>query len=187
MATVRTLVDWIRQLGFLVFFAGLVQILLPDNDLRKTARLVIGLVFVLAVIEPMVAWLDGAWLLDEAVGAGAGGWFSSGESYVREGERLAADVLARAQDEWRLQAERELAALIALVPGVKEVEVTVSMGDGEVSEVGVRLIPAVGRGDETTIGHDADGQVRRLIQAFLPGVTGERIRVAWVEEGIAAR
>ena len=55
-----TLVAWIQQLGFLVFFAGLAQILLPDNDLRKVARLVIGLVLILAVIEPVVGWLNGA-------------------------------------------------------------------------------------------------------------------------------
>lgn len=181
----RALFDWIAQLGFLVFFAGAVQILLPDNDLRKAARLVIGLVLIVAVIEPAVAWLDGAAFLDDSAAASAG-WLSSGEAHIRRGQELAEEAMALAQAEWLARAERELAALAALVPGVEEAEVSLWMGDGGVEAVDVRLRPAEGSGDPGAQ-RVAEERVRRLVEAFWPSVDWGRVSVVWPGESTEGR
>lgn len=172
------LVAWIQQLGFLVFFAGLAQILLPDNDLRKVARLVIGLVLILAVIEPVVGWLNGAELLRQLDGGGAAGLLPSGEPHVRRGEELVATAVARVQGEWLAQTERELAALAGLVPGVTQADVTILLAGQGIDGVEVRLA-AAGPSSDEGVDEAVEGRVRRLIEGLLPGLSGERIRIVW--------
>lgn len=181
----RALFDWIGQLGFLIFFAGAVQILLPDNDLRKAVRLVVGLVLIVAVVEPAVAWLDGASFLEDPAWAGAVR-LPSGEAHIRRGQELAAEALVLAQDEWRFRAERELAALAALVPGVEAAEVTVRAGEGGIEAVDLRL-RAEPQVDGPGAQEDVEGRVRRIIEAFLAGADPERINVVWLAERAEGR
>lgn len=175
----RTLAAWIGQLGFLVFFAGLVQILLPDNDLRKVARLSIGLVLILAVVEPVVGWLDGsggmAWI-ERAVGSI--GTAPSGEPYVRRGQELAATAWSRVQEDWRIQAERELATFVSLVPGVKDARVTIVAGEDRIKEVEVRLAPASSDADLEELAA-VEGHVRRLVGGLLLGDSASQTRIVW--------
>jgi len=175
---VRSLVGWIQQLGFLVFFAALTQILLPSGELRKTVRLVVGLVIILAVIEPAVDWIAG--------GTGSLDWESvtrpaapvSGGRYVEEGERLAGEAMAGVETAWRAQAERELAAFLNLIPEVQQASVELFLGQGRVQRVRLRLALDVPDGEEAAR-TGVEERARRLVEGLLPEVNAERVEIVW--------
>lgn len=176
----RSLSAWIQQLGFLVFLAGLAEILLPAGDVRKTARLVVGLVVILAVIEPAIGWI-----LD---GAGAPAWRGSpdlspllaGREYAEEGARIAGAALAGVEEAWRVQAQRELAAFLGLIPGVSRAGVELLLDEGRILWVQARLAPEAG--ESGTASRDTiEDRARRLIQGILPGVPLAGIEIVWDE------
>lgn len=173
-----SLVGWIQQLGFLVVVAALTQILLPASEIRKTARLVIGLVIILALVEPAVEWLAGgaaSWQWDERSGAAAS---LAGARYIEEGQRLREASLSGVEAAWRDQAERELAAFLSLVPGVDGAGVELEMGDGRVRRVAVRLVAGELDGGEAGR-RAAEERVRRLAGAMLAGAGQAEVEIVW--------
>ncbi len=173
----RALATWIGQLGFLIFFAAVVQILLPDNDVRKAARFATGLVLLFAVVEPVVGWLDGArglaWLERSVESASV---IPSAEPYVRRGEALTAAAWSKVEQQWRFEAERELAALLHLVPGVKEAQVELTAGPDGVREVEVRLKAPDAGPEELALIED---QVRKLVGGLALGGLEEPVTIVW--------
>src|SRR5690606_12852599 len=113
-------------------FAALSQILLPRGELRNAVRLVVGLVLIVAVVEPAAGWIargDLPW--------GGNGWSWGvavpGGAPAHRGSALAATALAEVEAAWRRQSERELAALLALIPGVARAGLRLAVNGGEES------------------------------------------------------
>ncbi len=53
--------SWLRLLIGLVLIIGLFDMLLPENDLKKLAKLVMGLVIMFAILQPINALLNFGW------------------------------------------------------------------------------------------------------------------------------
>lgn len=123
----QSVTAWVQQIAFLVLFAGLVEIVLPSGEVRKAVRLVVGLVVMLAVVEPFTGWVadpDGG--LVEAV---AERLVDDATPFINAGTELAEGGFEQARTLWKSQAERELGALLGLVDGVQQARVAVSQGD----------------------------------------------------------
>lgn len=54
--------EWLRLLITLVIIIGFFEMLLPANDLKKLAKLVAGLVLMLAVLQPVLAIVNLNWV-----------------------------------------------------------------------------------------------------------------------------
>ena len=172
-----SLAAWIQHLGFLVMFAALSQILLPRGELRNAVRLVVGLVLIVAVVEPAAGWIargDLPW--------GGNGWSWGvavpGSDPAQRGSEVAAAALAEVEAAWRRQSERELAALFALIPGVEDAEVALFVEAGRVSGVAVTLVPEPGE-DSAEGRRGAEERARRLAAGLLPGVPPGAVAIAW--------
>lgn len=98
--------EWIRQVILVLILTGVVELALPAGTMRRYVQVVLGLLVLLAIIRPVLAWLGGepatlvpAWerILEQA-GAGAA---PLADGVPGTPPRLDADHLAAAQDRTR--------------------------------------------------------------------------------------
>jgi len=159
---VTALFEWIFQIGCLALIAGLVEMVLPGDGTKGAVRLVAGLVLILSVVEPAARWIGDPGAALRIAGIAA---VEDGAPYVDAGVRLAEATAKEVRGEWERTLERQLAALVGLLPGVRGAEVDVRLGQGgAVEAVEIAIAPEEGGGD-------VDVQnVRRLVAGFAPGV-----------------
>lgn len=55
---IEYLSEWLKKLIFLVIVAGLVDLVLPNSNIQKYARLVIGLIIILTLLSPILTLLN---------------------------------------------------------------------------------------------------------------------------------
>jgi len=122
---VDALRTWARQLVILAVLAGLVEMALPRSNLRQPARLVLGLVLLLAVAAPLLGWLHNPVHWEDALAVAAG---ADLPEYQSGAERLtqATGDLARQELQRRLELAAEVAA--RQVPGVESARARVELG-----------------------------------------------------------
>lgn len=122
MEALRT---WTRHLVVLAVLIGLAEIALPRSNLRQPARLVLGLLLLLAVAQPFLSWVKTPVRWDDALAAAATGL----PDYRPEADRLARATadLTRQELQRRLELTAEVAA--RQVPGVGGARARVQLGD----------------------------------------------------------
>ncbi len=110
--------DWIRTLILVVLLASFLEMVLPGGEVRKFVRLVVGLLVVLAVVDPLVRWLPtgGAWLLRPTAPrsettAEIDRWLAQGQALTQRGAEA---VMSR----YRQVVGQQAASLAALTAGV---------------------------------------------------------------------
>lgn len=58
MEAVEVLSGWVKQIMQVVIFAGIIELILPDSGIRRFVRVVIGLFIMLAVLQPIIDFLQ---------------------------------------------------------------------------------------------------------------------------------
>lgn len=154
--------NWIVQIGYLVLVAGLVEFLLPNNSARGAVRLVVGLVVILAIVEPVVRWVGDPAIFDRMTQSILA---DDGARYIEAGVTLSERSARDAAAAWEARLERQLEAMAALVDGVREVSVDVRTGGGG-AVTGVEVAIRTEAEDRAA---GAAG-VRRIIEGFIPGI-----------------
>ena len=54
---IETLTSWVKGLMMLVLFAAFLELILPSSNMQKFVRLIIGLLIMLAILNPMIDFL----------------------------------------------------------------------------------------------------------------------------------
>ncbi len=122
---------WTREIVLVLFLAGLLEMLLPEGDLKRFGRVAVGFFVMLAVARPVLALLGGGFAVDHSLasmsvwefsgGAAAGGLEGALErgARIREASRDRALAAVRASLESRIEAvamrEEGVAAAQAVV------------------------------------------------------------------------
>src|SRR5690606_29896205 len=108
------LARWVQDLIVVVFFASAAYLLLPENELRPYARLVMGLVVIAALLAPAVELLQWEPTLWAPRLAPAG---EEAAALIADGRRMAAEAQRRVLDEGRARAEAHVAGVAELALG----------------------------------------------------------------------
>ncbi|MDI6637554.1 MAG: stage III sporulation protein AF [Bacillota bacterium] len=134
---------WVRDLAVMALILAFAEMLLPRNDLRKFARVVIGLVLVAIILGSLVdlSSVEEALAtpsipdLSEAAGGGR-------HDYAAEGNRIAQAGLEIASRDVRTRLERQVESLARLASGAEAVDARVDLGpSGDLS--GIRVVVRV--------------------------------------------
>lgn len=134
---------WVRDLAVMALILAFAEMLLPRNDLRKFARVVIGLVLVAIILGSLVdlSSVEDALAtpsipdLSEAAGGGR-------HDYAAEGNRIAQAGLEIASRDVRTRLERQVESLARLASGAEAVDARVDLGpSGDLS--GIRVVVRV--------------------------------------------
>ncbi len=169
----EALISWIRGFLYLLFFATLVQVILPDNGIRRYTRLVVGLVMLAALLQPIADLTKNPGVIGEAF-AGmfgqAGGAGTEADPWIAEGERLRThgqDIAIRHMAD---QLRNQLEGMLLLVPGVADAEVVdLELSDQGVQRVSVRLVGAE---------HVASAEVNAVLNKFF-GIPANAVTLFW--------
>lgn len=134
---------WVRDLAVMALILAFAEMLLPRNDLRKFARVVIGLVLVAIILGSLVdlSSVEEALAtpsipnLSEAAGGGQ-------HDYAAEGNRIAQAGLAIASRDVRTRLERQVESLARLASGAEAADARVDLApSGDLS--GIRVVVRV--------------------------------------------
>jgi len=122
--------------------AGLLEMLLPENNLRRFVKVVMGLFIIVTLLVPMVTFLaqDESW----AVSA----WQYTGDqdgdvaSVFSNGKNISSDMQEATIQECEKRLGRQVEAVVALVPGIKTVRARVQTKAGPIGDTwsGIELV-----------------------------------------------
>jgi stage III sporulation protein AF len=157
---------WAQQLVFLILFVTVVEMILPAGELRRYTKMVVGLVVILAVLDPLLQVVQGPRWTDLLISVPADEVMAPSRA-VEAGRRMLADATMATKAGVAEEAE----ALILTVDGVQRVAVDL---DGDVPRIAIVATT-------TTNSADVAERVERLARVFL-GVAAISIRVE-VEQG----
>lgn len=150
----------VRQVALIALLAAFLEMLLPEKNITRYVRLVLGLFVVVAILTPLVEGLRigpelelAAWdlRLDSAAAV----------TPVQQGKELARANEEAALEIYRNRLAGQIKALVALVPDVKGEEVTVEVaGDGERLGAIRRVVvtAALAAGEKDKGGEDQTGE-----------------------------
>lgn len=167
---------WLRQIGLFVFLAVLIQLILPPTSERQAARLVIGLVIILKILEPV-----GAWVTQSRHGApwNVEMYFPRGDEYIEQGRLLAQETIASVKHQERQRVLDQFGAMITLTQGVEHAVLSFVSEPLDNGPWHVRVHLAKNEEPRSQV----EDAVRRFLLAFLP--ESSRIDIVW--ESIAGR
>ena len=128
--------EWLQILLALAILAGVGELLLPSGDLGRFSRLVLGLVLMLAVLQPLLFVLDRSWEGIEL------GW-QKNPDWEREWQNLAAKIQAAGESPFLRNADqgatKQLETLLLTLEQVTEVVVGIEMASAKINGVTVQL------------------------------------------------
>ncbi|MBP2649328.1 MAG: stage sporulation protein [Firmicutes bacterium] len=126
---------WIKTLIMVVLFAAFLELLLPTSSMQRFVRLIMGLIIMLAILNPVIELFHGdgfrqpleavaAWK-PEALEVSA----SDNSAIVHERDRLAQELYCK-------ELSQQIAAVVLPLEGVADAKVVVKLAQTKEGKVG---------------------------------------------------
>lgn len=153
--------ELVRNVAVLVILTMLLQMLLPEGKLSGFVRMIMGLLLLSAILSPLLDFFGNQELAP--VYSKSTYETSSTQEIINNGQSLAAELNAQANAEYQEGLERQISALVKLLPQVSQVEIEVAVdGTGEVTQIEIRGVfdPAIGNKQDT------EARLKEIIKDF---------------------
>lgn len=108
----HALQSWLRGLVVTAVILGFAELILPEGEMRRFARLALGLLVILVLLQPTISLLQGGWDLDRILTAPAQ---VSSRSVEADASRATAAGLAALAGIRRREAERSVRDLCRML------------------------------------------------------------------------
>jgi len=137
----NSLQDWIRTITALVIIIGFFEMLLPDDEMRKFTKLVMGLVIMLAVLQPVIALMNMTWdfslhLQPALTSEEQPSWEERGNELHNIGSE---PVLAVIEE----SASRHIETILLLLNGVEKVNVSIASRGDQITKITVQVLTSI--------------------------------------------
>ncbi|MDI9419812.1 MAG: stage III sporulation protein AF [Firmicutes bacterium] len=134
--------QWVRMLAGLVLFTAFFDLLLPENDSKKLAKLIMGLVIVAAMLQPVLTMVASNWDSTIIALGTAGPSWTPNHDVTYPGAEI---QFAGMEPMWPLissSAAAQLEALLISSESIENAQVIITLAeDGSVSQVQVAIWP----------------------------------------------
>jgi stage III sporulation protein AF len=138
------LILWVRTLIMVVLFASFLELLLPNSSMQRFVRVIMGLLIMLAILNPVIDLFSSDWV-SQPIASIAAQTDSSGElkdigkSVIHERDRLAEEIYTK-------ELARQIQSVVLAIDGVEDAKVTIKLdqskaGQGALSNVTIYLKP----------------------------------------------
>ena len=137
----RGIYDWLRMAAGLILVIAVFDLFLPANDSKKLAKLVMGLVIMLVLLEPLLALVYSGWELDTLslglISSPANvDWAGAGSQIYSAGMRPVMQYVSE-------NTAYQLEALLLSSTAIQDARIQININqEGLISSVDVRIIPA---------------------------------------------
>lgn len=138
--------DLVRNIALIILLTIFLEMLLPNSDLSRYLHLVMGLFVVIAILTPVISFLDQEDLLETSLWKLTGGE-QEVQSILAQGEEIGEINKQQALEEYCSRIQKQIEALTMLVPGVENVDSIVTLKDSNfqfasISEIRIWISPS---------------------------------------------
>lgn len=152
MSLIPWIKQWVGNVIVLVFLAMLLELLLPRGSMQRFVRVVMGLLVMLAVLQPVFGLLSHGLGL-EGLGAAVSGPSLNIDSILADAERLRQENSDLTLAAYRRQLEQTMEQRLGQLPGVSSARCRVEVAEaangqelGAIKAVAVELVPGKNSG-----------------------------------------
>lgn len=116
----------VRNVTIIVIIAGFLEMLLPNGEIKRFVKVVLGLFILVSMLNPLLS------LFDKKVVSEVLAWQDTTEnsklnSILSQGEKISAEMNQKALDMYRKNLAKQIETMVKLVKGVAWVEANVNM------------------------------------------------------------
>jgi len=121
----EALSDIVKNVAIIILLTTFLDMLLPNTNMQRFIKVVMGLFVMLAILNPIVGLIKAdyelsAWQLASLPEHKV-------ETVLAQGEKIAKVQEEQALGEYKTRIEKQMEALVKLVPGVNDVKCTVAI------------------------------------------------------------
>lgn len=146
---IETIVAWVKGIVFVTVFATFLELLLPSSSMQKFVRVIMGLLIMLAILNPIMGYLeripggtDVAVLAPQSTGSDI--IEKTAQAALRKRDAIVKEMYCR-------DVAKQMQSLVMNVDGVADARVTVESAETKnglmtVKQVTVEVIPGISKG-----------------------------------------
>lgn len=135
--------ELVRSLAVIIILTSFIEMILPDAQMKRYTRLILGLFVILLILNPVLVFLD------DGSGFAAQGWASPDDSsrleeILDDAQQISGQSQEAAIKQYAGRLEQQISALVKLAPEVEDARVVVKLEDnaaqlasGSISQVTV--------------------------------------------------
>ncbi|MCG0277610.1 MAG: stage III sporulation protein AF [Thermanaeromonas sp.] len=159
----------VRQVALIALLAGLMEMMLPQQALSKYVRLVLGLFVIVAILSPLAESFSRGKALEVMSWDLRPG--SELEFKVSEGV-MAGSTEGTALEIFQKRLSSQMRTLVALIPGIKDIEVQVEVEPGSPHNTKIRRVHVSVVLDKEASPEEVEARIRQTL-AYFYGVDPE--------------
>lgn len=180
MSPVTNLSQWLRQLITALLLAGVIEMLIPENGLKKPVKLVIGLLIMTMLIQPLAGLFKVSIDLDRIISSNRNFPNQTGQEVIKRG----LEIRNRWRDsnnsrQYKLVQEK-IESIIGLIDEIDLKEVRFLEQSSGPDRALIRIAPTGGKKFSKTDQNKFALKVRNSVR-LVHNFANEQIEVIWVE------
>ena len=117
---VATVSLWIKNIIFVVLFASFLELLLPNNSMQRFVRVIMGMLIMLAILNPVLALLSKDWRNEEVPAL-----TRAGDSITARTHHMTAERDQVVQTVFKKDMSRQIRSTVTALEGVGDAAVEV--------------------------------------------------------------
>lgn len=180
MNSVTNLSQWLRQLITALLLAGFIEMLIPENGLKKTVKLVIGLLIMTMLIQPLAGLFKVSFDPDRIISLGQPPNNQAAQEVLKRGLEI--------RNRWRDSdnsrqhkfAQEKIESIIGLIDQIDLKEIRFIEQKSGPDRALIRVAPAGDREFSKTTKNKFALKIRNSVR-LVHDVPNEQIEVIWVD------
>lgn len=171
---IEIIITWVKGIIFVTLFATFLELLLPNNSMQRFVRVIMGLLIMLAIINPVIEFMQRR--PGESMPAlsvrpqGAGALKEEADGMVRRRDQLVKTMYQR-------DIAKQIQSLVVAVEGVADARIEIACDEGQNGLVKLKKVTAYVRP-----GKVRTGGIEKVAIGTRPGEQGGRLATETAEK-----
>lgn len=126
-----TLSAWIKQIILLVLFATFLELLIPSNNYKKFIKVIMGLLILVAVLQPVLNLIQQPWDETASTEVSARNIADNKADILRQSTEIQSERDRIALEQYRKELIKQIRVLARAVDGVSDIKAEVLLNEGK--------------------------------------------------------
>lgn len=122
---------WIKQIILLVLFATFLELLIPNNNYKKFIKVIMGLLILLAVLQPILDFIQTPWDEKNTTEVAARNLMDNKTEIINQSTGIQSERDRIAMEQYHKELVKQIRVLAGAVEGVAEIKAEVALKEGK--------------------------------------------------------